>query len=80
MPPTGEELRSAVDLLHILCHMTISTKHFLVLIEAVLFFCLTVGVVCKEPERTGISGPAGGAVLQVRAGERAASPVPTADW
>lgn len=29
------------------------------------FLCLAVGVVCEEPERTCLSGPAGGTVLQV---------------
>lgn len=41
---------------------------------------LTLGAVCKEPERTGISVPAGGAVLQVRAGEGASGHLPPADW
>lgn len=30
-----------------------------------VFVCLTSGFVCEKPECTGISGPAGGAVLQV---------------
>lgn len=29
------------------------------------FLCLVLGVVCEEPERTCLSGPAGGTVLQV---------------
>lgn len=41
---------------------------------------LTVGALCKEPKCTGLSGPAGGAVLQVRAGERTTGPLPPADW
>lgn len=40
---------------------------------------LSAGVVCEEPESTGLSGPAGGAVLQVRAGERTAGRLPPAD-
>lgn len=45
-----------------------------------VFVRLSVGAVRKEPECAGLGGPVGGAVLQVRAGERAAGTLPPADW
>ncbi|XP_069572318.1 RNA-binding protein 41 isoform X1 [Brachyistius frenatus] len=45
----------------------------------VVFFFLAVGSVREELEHAGVSGPAGGAVLQIRAEERAAGRLPAAD-
>lgn len=38
----------------------------------------SAGSVCEEPECTGVSGPAGGAVLQIWAEERASCSLPAA--
>lgn len=44
------------------------------------FLSLCVGPVCEEPEPTGVSGPAGGAVLQIWEDGQAPGALPGADW
>lgn len=44
-------------ILSVTASSTRTVHHFLL--------CLALGVVCEEPERTCLSGPAGGTVLQV---------------